>query len=171
MKLLDELDQACAGASPLPWVEDDGNVFSKPLSEARVATIMRRLEGSTEPHPDHDRDWPDGWICGTHQATPSFDEDCEFIVRAVNAAPRLTAALRVALKHHADCRGGIPEGMCECGDPLDKHTGAWGNGGAGWLPKACNIGGGMARCECTYPIPAGECSCHVKRVLAALGGT
>lgn len=82
MTNLDDLEAKAKAATPGPWIEDDGNVFSVPLNEERWATIERRL-GGDEPHPDGEqRGEPLGWICGTQQGQPKFDEDCEFIAAA-----------------------------------------------------------------------------------------
>lgn len=88
--------------SPAPWTEDDGNVFSRPLSDQRHAAIMRRMSGSNEPHPDDVNDdhggKPLGWICSTQQAQPNFDIDARGLAEMRNAAPMLAAALRESLK-------------------------------------------------------------------------
>lgn len=83
-----------------PWTYDDGNVFSEPLQQKRLARIMKRLAG--EAISDDDRDdgeYPEGWICSTHQRSPSEDDDA-LIAYAVNSlAPMADEidALRIQL--------------------------------------------------------------------------
>lgn len=81
-------------ATPLPWSEDDGNIFSQPLGTIRHEAIMKRVNGDKSiPHPDKGLENPLGWVATTQQAQPNFENDSCFIVEAVNAIPELLAEI------------------------------------------------------------------------------
>jgi hypothetical protein len=88
-KQLKKLRRLLKRASPGPWVEDDCNVFSEPLSQKRDEIIDQRLNGSDEPHPDPDYGDPMGWVCTTHQLRNNADADAELIVMLRNLIPTL----------------------------------------------------------------------------------
>ena len=88
-KLIAETRELDAKATAGPWSDDDGNVFSVPLSERREAAILRRMKGSDEPHPDGDWNNPLGWVCGTEQSTERFESDSRLIARYRTLAPQL----------------------------------------------------------------------------------
>lgn len=92
-KLIAETRELDAKATEGPWSDDDGNVFSVPLSERREAAILRRMKGSDEPHPDGDWNNPLGWVCGTEQSTERFESDSRLIARYRTLAPQLADAL------------------------------------------------------------------------------
>jgi hypothetical protein len=92
-------------ATPGPWSEDDGNIGSEPLAEARQAIILRRLRGETGlPHPDDGLKSPLGFVASTHQEQPNFEADAEFIAHARTDVPALCDALETATKRAADWR-------------------------------------------------------------------
>jgi len=82
-----------AAATPGPWGTDDGNIFSRPLSDEREAVIMRRMAGEDVAHPDEDLDEPLGFVAKCPQTCPNFDADEAIIAAAVNALPGLLDAL------------------------------------------------------------------------------
>lgn len=122
-KHLAELERLETAATPGPWTEDDGNVFSKPLSRQREKAIMRRVRGDESvPHPDDGRRAPLGWVCGTRQEQDNYDADCELIAKARSALPDLLAAARerdrlraalLDLRAWADRYANPPRGMGE----------------------------------------------------------
>ena len=91
---LAEWEALATAATEGPWVEDDGNVFSEPLSNERISVIQRRLNGEDVAHPDTDRDNPLGWICSTEQGQPNFIADGDFICVSRTAIPELIAEVR-----------------------------------------------------------------------------
>lgn len=88
---LDAIELRAAAATPGPWAEDDGHIFSRPLTYERHAAIMRRMAGSPEPHPDGDRDAPLGAVATCSQDFPNFEADSEFIAAARSDVPALVA--------------------------------------------------------------------------------
>lgn len=101
------IEERAEAATPGPWSEDDGNVFSTPLSERRHEIIMRRIHGEDIPHPDHDEPHPMGFVCTTTQETANFDNNADFIAHARTDVPRLVAEVRrleVVLALDRECR-------------------------------------------------------------------
>lgn len=96
MTRLAELRELLAKATPGPWDEDDGNIFSRPLSNERHAIIMRRIQGEDIPHPDGDE--PMGYVASTGQVQPNFENDAALIPAAVNALPALLDVAAAAEK-------------------------------------------------------------------------
>lgn len=76
-------------ATERPWSEDDGNVFSKPLSDRRHGLVMRRVAGEDVPHPDEGRKNPLGFVCTTEQSTDRSDADARCIAHFRSSAPAL----------------------------------------------------------------------------------
>jgi regulator of replication initiation timing len=91
---LTDLESLLAKATPLPWTEDDENIFSEPLDQKRSEAIERRLSGSKEPHPDEGLQNPLGWIATTEQGQPNGENDVALILGAVNELPNLIARIR-----------------------------------------------------------------------------
>jgi hypothetical protein len=115
----------CDSATEGPWTEDDGNIFSKPLSRLRREQIQLRLNGDKSiPHPDEGRTQPLGFVATTTQETDNFENDAAFIQKARSVVPRLiaevnalTALLREPHAHHpAGCNMNYRDGRpCNCG--------------------------------------------------------
>jgi len=85
-----EIKELCNKATEGPWKEDDGNIFSEPLSKQRQTIIMRIIKGEKDlPHPDDGLDNPLGWIASTEQGQPNFENDAEFIANAREIIPFL----------------------------------------------------------------------------------
>lgn len=82
-----------AAVAPLPWGEDDGNVFSEPLADARFEAIRRKTEGRPyDALAIKFSDLPS--VATTHQEPPeTFEANAAYIVAACNAVPALLAAL------------------------------------------------------------------------------
>ena len=118
-KLIAETRELDAKATAGPWSDDDGNVFSVPLSERREAAILRRMKGSDEPHPDGDWNNPLGWVCGTEQSTERFESDSRLIARYRTLAPQLADALERAEAENARLREALARvelaGCPQCG--------------------------------------------------------
>lgn len=83
----------CAAATPGPWSEDDGNVFSTPLSREREDVIMRIIAGEALVHPDDGLREPIGWVASTGQDQPNFESDAAFIARMRTLGPELADAV------------------------------------------------------------------------------
>ena len=100
----------CDLATEGPWVEDDGNIFSKPLSNLRHEQIQLRLNGDKNiPHPDRDRTHPLGFVATTTQETDNFENDAAFITVSRSAMPRLIAEVNR-----------YKQGYDACSDERDK---------------------------------------------------
>lgn len=100
---LKKLKKAIDAASPGPWTEDDGNIFSKPLSDIRHKNVMDRLQKKNVPdldqiHEEEGYSAPLGWIAGTEQAQPKFEEDTQLIVLMRNILPELIDFVEENLK-------------------------------------------------------------------------
>lgn len=78
----DDLRALAKAATPGPWSEDDGNIFSVPLSKQREEVIMRIVRGEDIPHPDEDRHHPLGFLATTTQDTDNFPANAAFIAAA-----------------------------------------------------------------------------------------
>lgn len=98
-ELCDRLEKRRNAATRGPYVEDDGNVFSKPLGDERQTIIMAALEAGkslsgTGEHPDDSYgDHPMGYIC-TFPQTKQGDADSAAFVATMNALPALLSASR-----------------------------------------------------------------------------
>lgn len=93
-----ELRALLAAAAKGPWAEDDGNIFSRPLSEARTASLVRRYAGlEWGAHPDAGHRAPLCCIATTNQAHDErSDADAALICAAVNALPALLEIAELA---------------------------------------------------------------------------
>jgi len=79
---LDELERLAKAASPGHWIEDDGNIFSKPLSDERERRINAMILDRSLPHPDDDKGldgYPLGFIAKVPQFTVNFEGDINYI--------------------------------------------------------------------------------------------
>ena len=94
MTKLDEIRARWAAATPGPWVEDDGNVLSRPLGDARRAAIVAKLSGEQY---DVDAIEMDPFVATTEQRARS-----EADAAAIAAAPEDIAWLLTALVGAAD---------------------------------------------------------------------
>lgn len=92
---LPALEALHAKATPGPWTEDDGNLFSKPLSDFRHEQCMRIVQGEAIPHPDEGLDEPLGFVAKCFQTSPNFEADAEFLAALVTAAPELLRLARI----------------------------------------------------------------------------
>jgi hypothetical protein len=106
---LEAIRKRCEAATPGPWSEDDGNIFSEELSAQRHEAIVRRLAGSKEPHPDGGLGQPMGFIASTTQEQPNFDADADFIAHARTDVPKLLAIAGAAMRL---AERGSPAGYC-----------------------------------------------------------
>lgn len=99
MTTFDEIQQAAEGATKGPWAEDDGNVFSQPISNANYeARSAARRDGLPQPPRGYD-----GLVAKCSQELPNFDADARFItlcnpatVLAMVKALRAAEAMRSA---------------------------------------------------------------------------
>lgn len=101
-----------AKASPLPWCEDDGNLFSKPISDARMDRIMARIESRTTRDGENDGELHDGFVAKCPQDLPNFVADAYFIEAAVNALPAFLELAKAAVKHRRDHGNAIGCSTC-----------------------------------------------------------
>lgn len=79
-------------ATPGPWAEDDCNIFSRWLADARHAAIMKKLGGA--PY-NKDHISFDAFIASTKQRTDYSDDDAAFITAAKNEMEALLADARL----------------------------------------------------------------------------
>lgn len=82
---LEKLERLAKAASPGPWSEDDGNIFSAPLSDERSRIIRQRLDGIDVPHPDEAPEldgYPLGFVAKVPRFTVNFENDTAFIAAA-----------------------------------------------------------------------------------------
>jgi hypothetical protein len=85
---LERLLELAGKASLGPWVEDDGNIFSKPQSD--IEWKARRPDGTGS-------DMWDGLVAKCEQTLPNFDADAAFIAAANPAVVKaLVEALQAA---------------------------------------------------------------------------
>lgn len=79
-------------ATPGPWVEDDGNVFSAPISNANyeLRSLARRDSKPQSPQ------GYDGEVAKCSQQLPNFAADAEFIAAMRNALPALLDLVEAA---------------------------------------------------------------------------
>jgi hypothetical protein len=117
---LAEIGRALAAATPGPWAEDDGNVFSRPLADERHAIIMRRMDGEDVPHPDRGRTHPLGWVASTEQATERSDADAHLIASAPRWLAELVAAYQDALRMHDVAVDSLSRALREATDQRDE---------------------------------------------------
>ena len=86
MKKYEGLKRLAQLASPGPWIEDDGNIFSCPLNERRDEIIMKRiLDEERVFHTDDNSalgGFPLGFVAQCNQSLPNFDADANFIAAA-----------------------------------------------------------------------------------------
>jgi hypothetical protein len=75
---LSEFKAKAEAATPGPWVEDDGNVFSAPISNADYeARSAARRNGNPQPPRGYD-----GEVAKCSQQLPNFDADATYIAAA-----------------------------------------------------------------------------------------
>lgn len=128
---LAELRRLLAEASPLPWSEDDCNIFSDPLDAQRTAILRRMLDGESLPHPDGDSGRL-GFVASTGQERDSSDVDARFICAAANAVPALLDEVERLRSEVEDYRSGLAAGfgvwtadshktLVELGQATERH--------------------------------------------------
>lgn len=104
MSVIKNLRKLLKRGSPLPWSEDDGNLFSQPQSDAREKRIMARIESRTA-EPRDDDDEHDGLVAKCSQDLPNFVADAYLIQAAINALPHLLE-MAESLKRASDAVAG-----------------------------------------------------------------
>lgn len=90
---LDELERLLGEATPGPWVQDDCNIFSKRLGDARMQAVMAKI--AKEPY-DENALHLDAFIASTEQRHEQSDTDADLIVALRNAGALLVAEVRAA---------------------------------------------------------------------------
>lgn len=103
---LDALEALYKKTSPGPWGEDDCNIFSCPLADARHNAIIAKIEGKPF---NKDALHLDGFVATTEQRHEQSDDDAAFITAIANAAPKLFAELRAARALLGDAEGSAVE--------------------------------------------------------------
>jgi hypothetical protein len=116
---LDKLEKLDREGSLAPWVEDDGNIFSSPLSRKRHQIIMKRVEGEDLPHPDEGKDHPLGFVGSVPQFTENFQQDLDLIVEARNSLPKLTQRIRELEAENLFLQG-LKDEVKKVLEPFDK---------------------------------------------------
>ena len=107
--LVEEAKRIDAASTPGPWGEDDGNVFCRPLADARHEACVAKVEG--RPY-EADHLAFDAFVCTTEQRHPESDADATFIARARTLMMELAVALEASERErdHADVRlAGVEE--------------------------------------------------------------
>ena len=118
--LVEEAKRIDAASTPGPWGEDDGNVFCRPLADARHEACVAKVEG--RPY-EADHLAFDAFVCTTEQRHPESDADATFIARARTLLPALATALEACEAERDLAVSALREigDRWQDGDPKNKH--------------------------------------------------
>lgn len=83
---LEAIEKRARAATPGPWGDDDGHVFSEPMQAVTIEWCATPNHGSKRP--------PDASVADCSQQYKNFEADSEFIAHARQDIPALISRIR-----------------------------------------------------------------------------